>query len=104
MKTYSLLIITVLLCLLHAACKKDAGPGINGITAKINNVDWKSTYTNTGFASMAKKDTLIIFGSYKEQNIVIVLAQKGKGTYTANEIKANYYVTIGYDEIGRAHV
>jgi len=97
MKTYSLLIITILLCLVHAACKKDSAPGINGVNAKKDNVDWKSSSVSTGFKPLATKDTLFIFGKSGEENIIITLVQKGKGTYTANEIKANFYATIGSD-------
>lgn len=96
MKRILHLIIAALL-VLCAACKKESKPVYTGISAKKGNQEWKADAVNTvtDYKLGGKNDTLIIGGHSVEGNIVMLFAQKGKGTYTGNEIKGSYYQTGG---------
>jgi hypothetical protein len=100
MKTTATLIITVL-CFILISCKKDNLPTYQSITAKKDGVSWTASGTGarTGYKPMGTKDTLVIGASEGEQNLHIAIAQQGKGNYNGAQIKASYYVTVGYDVI-----
>ncbi|HEY4327401.1 MAG TPA: DUF6252 family protein [Mucilaginibacter sp.] len=95
----SAIFLSVIACLLLAACKKDNPSTINGVTFVKNAKTWSTTNVGTGFKPLNTKDTLFIRAQDGEDNIIIAIKQRGAGTYRPDEFRAYYYVTIGMDVI-----
>lgn len=95
MKNILHLIIATLLTLC-VACKKESKPVYTGIIAKKGGAEWKAEAVNTFtlYKHPGTKDTLLISGRNVGEYIAISLAQKGKGTYTGNQINAFFYQTV----------
>jgi hypothetical protein len=91
--------LSIIVCLLLAACKKDNPSAINEIAFVKNSKTWSTTNVGTGFKPLETKDTLFIRAQDGEDNIIIAIKQRGAGTYQPTEFKAFYYVTIGMDVI-----
>lgn len=94
----------LLFCLLATACKKDKQKATANISAEINMKSWATAQVNTGFKPLETKDTLFIYAHNGEENLVIAVKQKGAGTYSANEFKAYYYITVGLDAVTNRYV